>query len=343
MPAISVVIPIFNSEKTILRTIQSAVAQSYSVHEIIVVDDGSTDDSVSLIQSHYAGKVNILRLPQNAGPGAARNAGVNAAVGDWIAFLDADDEWLSDKLRRQTAILQKHPDLVWCGSNYHVEKAGVSVPKLNADKCRAALGNADFFEHYFEAACRQVCSIQTSTILMRKDVFKAIGGFDPTLLRHQDWDLWWKIAHRHTAIGFDAQPQVIHHLAYDNPVINARRMEAKKGLWLSALIQRHLVMAKQAGTESAFVPLAHTHIRNSILSMLFIGFTAEAIQMMATFRTLLSRRERLFFKMLLWTAPASLPLLRTAVWLLERTGVVKFPYRNWDYRKAYRRTRQRSG
>lgn len=333
---ISVVIPTFNSEKTILRALKSVYAQSLSVHEVIIVDDGSSDKTLGTIQSEYADKVNIIQHEQNSGPGAARNTGIEAATGDWIAFLDADDEWLLTKLQRQADIIARHPELVWCCTNYTIDKDERMTPKIMPSKALSGLTAATYFSNYFTAAAAHLCDIQTSTLIVRKDIFGQLGAFNPALMRHQDWDLWWRIAHHHPAIGFIAEPQIIHYLLYDNQVVNRRRLEAKKGRWLTELIQKHLEIADQQGDLGEFRGLAGVYMRNSLLSMLFIGFTQEARAMLGASSHLLKYRHRLIFKTMLLTSPVSLPLFRGAVWMAEKLGIITMSHRNWDYRKAYK-------
>ena len=114
MPKISVVIPCYNRAGLIARAVASAVAQSHLPHEVIVVDDGSTDGSAG-VAAGLPGPVRVLRQA-NAGAAAARNAGIATATGDWVAFLDSDDEWHSDKLRLQLDAAARFPDaqLVFC-------------------------------------------------------------------------------------------------------------------------------------------------------------------------------------------------------------------------------------
>jgi hypothetical protein len=337
---ISVVIPAFNSEKTILRAIDSVRCQSTPVEEIIVVDDNSTDRTVEIVGSVADKGVRIIRFDENRGPGAARNAGIEAASGDWIAFLDADDEWLSSKLRLQAEVVQQTPEIVWCCTNYFICKDDGRKPKVNITKAELAIGNRAYFEDYFQAVSQGVCDIQTSTLMIRRDVFAEAGLFDTSLMRHQDWDLWWRIAHCHRAIGYIVQPQAVYHLLFDNVVVNQRRLEAKKGVWLYQMMQRHLAAAQQAGTMETFRPLARQMIRNSLLSMLFIGFTAEARTMLERMSHLLSRCERLFFTTMLRTSGVSLPLLRAGVRLFEKAGIIRVQHKNWDYLKARRQAAQ---
>lgn len=111
---ISVVIPLYNKEKTIKKTLNSILSQSYSNYEIVIVDDGSTDDSYSIVSNYIKSDIEKLRIrllqQENGGPSKARNTGAKHAQGEWIVFLDADDELLPDALNTFVSIIRKHPD-----------------------------------------------------------------------------------------------------------------------------------------------------------------------------------------------------------------------------------------
>ena len=113
--SVSVVIPTFNRQKVLPRAVMSVLHQSHRAAEVVVVDDGSTDGTAELIAARF-GSVEILRQ-DNRGVSAARNAGIRATRGDWVAFLDSDDEWKPDKLERQLAALESEPGFKICHSD----------------------------------------------------------------------------------------------------------------------------------------------------------------------------------------------------------------------------------
>ncbi len=123
---ITVVIPAFNREKTILKCLESAVNQTYEPQEVLVIDDGSSDHTRELVLSFPSDKVRLL-CQEHRGAQAARNAGIKNAKGNYIAFLDSDDEWIPDKLEKQAAILKKKPDAVVYSNCYVVRGAARSV------------------------------------------------------------------------------------------------------------------------------------------------------------------------------------------------------------------------
>ena len=113
---VSAVIPAYNAGKYVGRAIESVLAQTHKADEIIVVNDGSSDDTAEVVE-RFGGAVRFIRQ-ENAGASVARNTGIEAATSEWIAFLDADDEWLPNKLKLQTEHLERNPKLVWTTGNY---------------------------------------------------------------------------------------------------------------------------------------------------------------------------------------------------------------------------------
>lgn len=113
----SVVIPCYNAERWISETLDSVVNQTFKVHEVIVIDDGSTDSSLDRLQEHSA--VTHLLQTQRKGPSVARNAGIQVATGDWIAFLDADDLWYPNHLERITALVKNNKSVVYLAATEH--------------------------------------------------------------------------------------------------------------------------------------------------------------------------------------------------------------------------------
>ncbi len=124
---VSVIVPVFNSDATIQRALDSIAAQTFTDYEIIVVDDASTDRTVEAV-THCAGdRVTLLRHPHNRGAAAARNTGIAAARGRWVAFLDSDDAWKPGKLARQLTALKESPGIPACVSGYDLHKDGRTV------------------------------------------------------------------------------------------------------------------------------------------------------------------------------------------------------------------------
>ncbi len=177
---ISVVIPVFNRRREILRAIASVIGQTRQPDEILIVDDGSTDGTVDAVAALQEPRVRILRLARNQGAAAARNAGIEAAHGDWIALLDSDDEWEPRKLELQMASLADAPDDT---------PAGVTGYVIRDYRNGARYGFHPTTRDVALEALVWGCPLGVgSTLLARRGVFSEVGLLDPELPRLEDWE-----------------------------------------------------------------------------------------------------------------------------------------------------------
>lgn len=183
-PTISVVIPTWNRANTLGRALQSVVRQTLPAAEIIVVDDGSTDSTQELLGSLSGIHARLVVLTRNrGGANAARNAGIAAATGDLVAFLDSDDEWEGSKLKQQVGALMAQRQAVasFTGLRHDGASGRVFLPPTNPSLAMLRAAN--------------VLST-TSTAMVWRDQLAAVGGFDPSLPSCQDWDLWFRLRQR---------------------------------------------------------------------------------------------------------------------------------------------------
>jgi len=271
---ISVVIPAYNAGGFIKRTIDSVLAQTYRDYEVIVVDDGSTDNTAEAVRS-YAGKVRYI-YQENAGDGPARNTGIRAAKGDWIAFLDHDDEWLPQKLELQMKLLDRNPALRWCGANYYMSCLGRRDAVGNVTALQKALAGRDYFENFFTAVGQKGCSLITTTMVIHKEVFEQAGLFDSCWLLCADFDMWWRIAYSFPRIGYLAQPLAMMHLDALDIAAARRHLAGKRGEDARKLVARHLKLAKEQGMLAEFTPLAKKVLRKSLVTTIYHGFRDDA-------------------------------------------------------------------
>lgn len=181
-PRISVIIPTYDRAQVLPRALDSVLAQTREPYEIIVVDDGSTDQTATLMAQRYP-QVTYLKQP-NQGVSKARNSGVVRSRGDWLAFLDSDDEWLPEKLNRQWTVLQQQPDHRLCHGEEIWIRNGRRVNPMN----KHAKSGGYIFEH-----CLPLCAISPSSVIIRRDLFEQAGGFDEKLPACEDYDLWLRI------------------------------------------------------------------------------------------------------------------------------------------------------
>jgi glycosyltransferase involved in cell wall biosynthesis len=261
---ISVVIPAYNNGPHIHRSIDSVLAQTASPLEIIVVDDGSTDNTSELVKC-YGEKVRYI-YQENAGASAARNTGVEAVTGDWIAFLDADDEWLPMKLEAQLNHLKKHPDLQWMTGNYMrcLCAANRCAPDVTASACDRYLEPNEIVENYL-LKYQHGFTGHTDTMLIQKSLLIEAGQFRPEQKRFNDLDCWLRIAYRQPVIGFLREPLAVYH------------MEAQEGLSVkynsaeiyADLIHRHLQLSAQYDRQQDFKQLAAFLLSRWMRGMLF--------------------------------------------------------------------------
>ena len=184
-PLVSVIIPTFNRATLLRDAMASVVAQRYSPLEIIVADDGSTDDTPRIVEGQPG--VRHLHLEHCGLPARVRNRGADEARGTLLAFLDDDDTWEPDKLTRQVGALSAHPDAVGSYTDITILMTdGNRIPRV-------------FRPHHpvsgdvWPQLLRQ-CLITSSTVLLRRDVFDRVGGFDETLDAVEDYDLWLRLA-----------------------------------------------------------------------------------------------------------------------------------------------------
>ena len=318
---ISVVIPAYNAAQCIGRAIDSVLAQSFCDYEIIVVNDGSTDDTAGVV-SQYGSKV-IYIYQENAGDGPARNAGIAAAKGDWIAFLDADDEWLPDKLKQQIELLDRNPDLKWCSAS-RFEAAGERKTTAGSKAAiTEALAGRDYFPNYFTAALKGKCPIITSTIMVHRQVFEQVGVFDSCWSRCADIDLWRHIAHSYPRIGYVPEPLAIRHLDAENPSMRLRRLEAANGRDARKLAARHLAIAEEKGSIKEFKAFISMKLRASLLKVLFYGYKQDARDMVNQFRDLFPWYWRLGTYLLTIFPKVTSGMARTALYLVNKSGLKK--------------------
>ena len=189
---ISVIIPTWNRAGRLAHALQSVFAQSCPPAEVIVVDDGSTDDTRHLVEHEFHQAQYIYQ--QNRGVSSARNTGIQAARGEWIALLDSDDRWHTDKLEQQCEHLRARPSFKICHSDEIWIRNG---KRVNPMKKHTKHGG-----HIFRN-CLSLCAISPSAVMIHRDLFKQIGLFDERLPACEDYDLWLRICATHPVLYID--------------------------------------------------------------------------------------------------------------------------------------------
>ena len=179
---VSVIIPTYNRKNLLKRALHSVSNQTFIPREIIVVDDGSSDGTKDWVLERFPDVRYIYQ--DNSGVSSARNAGIKEAIGSWIAFLDSDDEWMSNKLEQQKRVINSFQEAWLCHTNEIWIRNGVRVNQMK--KHQKYGGNV--FEN-----CLDICRISPSSVLIKKEVFEMVGLFDESLKVCEDYDLWLRI------------------------------------------------------------------------------------------------------------------------------------------------------
>lgn len=182
---ISVVLPVYNQARYLPQAVESVWIQGVDDLELLIVDDGSTDGTLNVIKD-LSSRGNLRWIRQeNAGPAAARNRGVKESRGEWIAFLDADCYWITDKLKEQMAAVDAVPaDFCFCGSFLVDDDSDVLATRVNNPA-------VNLLNELIWGNC-----ISTSSVFVRKRVLMEVGLFNETLRIGEDWDLWLRLAAR---------------------------------------------------------------------------------------------------------------------------------------------------
>lgn len=181
-PAVSVIMPIYNGERYVQEALESVFAQTFSDYDVLCVDDGSTDRSIQLLE-RYRSRLTVI-TQANVGQSAARNQGVHASTGRYLAFLDQDDRWYPHKLAQQVDLLEARKDvvMVYCNSD-RMDSEG-RILQVGATKAEQPSAKASLLGRLIGEGL-----VLPSSMLIRRDVFERVGGFDPQLRGFEDFDL----------------------------------------------------------------------------------------------------------------------------------------------------------
>jgi len=252
---ISVIIPVFNGEATIEETIISISNQTFKDIEIIIINDGSTDATLEIIENISDTRIKIFSYP-NAGLSASRNRGISQAKGEYISFIDADDLWAPDKLESQWQALQKNPQaaIAYSWTDYIDEsskfiKSGRRI-KINGDAFSKLL-ITNFLEN-------------GSNPLIGKTALEKVGGFDESLFAAEDIDMWLRLAANYEFICVE-KPQILYRTSTTSMSTNLKRQEAAT-----------LEVIKRAFSYPKAEKLQH--LKKQSLSHLYQYLTFKAIQ-----------------------------------------------------------------
>jgi glycosyltransferase involved in cell wall biosynthesis len=215
MSLISVIIPVYNGEKTIRETIESVLSQTFRDFELIILNDGSQDSTLEVVSSIQDSRLKVFSHP-NAGLAASRNRGTFHAVGEYISFIDADDLWTPDKLETQLKALQDNPEaaVAYSWTNY-IDESGQFLRRggyltANGD-VYAKLLVVDFLEN-------------GSNPLIRRQALIQVGGFDESLPAAEDWDILLRLAAQYSFVAVP-YPQILYRVSANSMSAHVVRQE----------------------------------------------------------------------------------------------------------------------
>ena len=255
MPTISVIIPVYNGEKTIRGTINSILNQTFDNLEVLVIDDGSTDSTGEIVNSIIDPRLQIFSYP-NAGISTNRNRGLAKASGEFIAFIDADDLWASDKLEMQLKVLLKYPKaaVAYCWTDYidaegKFLKSGKRITETGDVYSKLLVSN--FLEN-------------GSNPLIRSAAFNSVGGFDESLTVAEDWDMWLRLSINHEFVVVP-EVKVFYRVQANTLSTNLVQMEVNS----LQVIERAFTHPKAESVQ---------HLKKHSLALLYKYLTFKAIE-----------------------------------------------------------------
>jgi glycosyltransferase involved in cell wall biosynthesis len=232
---VSVIIPVYRAA-FLREALDSVFEQTHSADEVIVIDDGSPDQEL-LHQAvdPYAGRITLKRQ-RNAGAAAARNVGLAAATGDFVAFLDADDRWMPNFLHDQLAFLQASPDvdLVYADATVTGDTPAAGRTFMTMCPSRGAVT--------LESLLAQECNVITSTVVVRRSLVLAVGMFDEELRRGQDFDLWLRLVEKGARVRYQQRVLALRRLHGDN-LSGTRLNELERALHVFGKAMRTLALS----------------------------------------------------------------------------------------------------
>lgn len=233
-PRVSVIIPSFNRAGMLKEAIDSVLEQEYTDFEIIVIDDGSTDDTPSVLNA-YGHRIASYRQP-NKGVSAARNKGLEMASGALIAFLDSDDLWCPGKLSAQVDFFNAHPEAMICQTEETWIRNNVRVnPKKRHKKPSGTI---------YERSLA-LCLVSPSAVMIREELFDIVGHFDEDLPACEDYDLWLRISWRFPVFLIDS-PLIIKRGGHDDQLSSASGLDKFRIHSIRKMLDANVLSKSQA-------------------------------------------------------------------------------------------------
>jgi len=264
---VSVIIPTYNRGYIIRRALESALAQTYRDFEIVVLDDGSTDNTAEIVQSLHSDKIRYIRHKQNCGYSAACNGGISAANGELIGFLDSDDIWMPDKLERQVGFLSRHPEVDAVFTDVEIVGELQRIPSLigimkRFSKLLERKENTE--EHVLSGREIYLClleevPIKPTAFLSKREIYERVGTFNEVWPSGTDWDLFLRFSGS-CSFGYIDRPLAILRTNPDATHLKFR--EQDKLFLLGLFLQERRKLANDPDALAAVNRGIADHYRN---------------------------------------------------------------------------------
>ena len=226
MPKFSVIIPLYNKERDIKKTLDSLLSQTFSDFEAIIVNDGSTDDSEQTVQAVDDARINYFSK-ENEGVGPTRNYGVEKATSEYIVFLDADDYWYPFHLENINSIVTKFPKTEWFATAYNKKHNKNLTTPMISPILKKGKGWIGLVDEYFKNSLADALA-WTSAVGMKKDFFQLLNGFDTSITHGagEDTDLWLRAALA-APLAFSTKISATHNLDSSNRVSHTNTLQRR--------------------------------------------------------------------------------------------------------------------
>jgi len=285
---VSVVIPLYNKDKYILRTLESVFAQTCQDFEIVVVDDGSTDDGPLQVEALRDQRIRLIRQA-NAGVAEARNTGIRASQGEWVAFLDADDVWMPEHLKAQLEILERNPRVQWATGRYLRRLVNNAVVPIVEQAVFARQFDGELVQDGL--LLLPYGYLWTGVIMIRRSVFAEVGGFDPGLRTAEDLDLWLRIAVRYPQLAY-CDRQIAEYTVTVADSLSRQKVVNPHDLPHFSFARKHQPIADGLSEErvESIRAVCRGLVSIGIKKLLLNGYASAAMQVIGEFGELIGSR-----------------------------------------------------
>jgi glycosyltransferase involved in cell wall biosynthesis len=214
MPKVSILMPVYNGEKFLPEAIESMLGQTFTDFEFMIIDDGSTDNSVAIIQSYQENRIRLLRNECNLGITESLNKGLAAAQGELICRMDADDVSLPERLETQVKFLDEHPDVAMVGTwVILIDSNGKEIEREHYPVTSEQIFRKIFIHNPFAH----------STVLIRRSAINEVGVYDPQFLHNEDYDLWLRVSAKFK--GANIPQQLVRRRIHEKNITIEKKIE----------------------------------------------------------------------------------------------------------------------